>query len=272
MKNDPKLAGTVNIAILLSCADERAGFKYEHRTFFIDRVVLLQREASDAAARVWGWTKSAQSDEERQEQASQTDNTHSKLMVGWCMLPGGKVSETQMWKLPTKDITHHVLPPDFDLNRYVTHVNRGITHFHASFWPVPRNISDADLQLESAIMPKGWKPYAKPHHELLSGLKGGQDIIGRISSDGTRVPVYKVSKSGHFRRCAPGETDLEGPAEFQKPLLDPSRTVRFISQHIATVAEEQHQLMDKYGKKCVYSDPSLTADECFKRSYPGYCS
>ncbi|KAF8187020.1 hypothetical protein K438DRAFT_1973200 [Mycena galopus ATCC 62051] len=271
MKNDPKFAGTVNVAILLSCADERAGSKYEHRTFFIDRVLLLQREASNAAARVANWYKSAHSDQERQEQAERTDNAQFKLMAGWCTLPGGEVSATQMWVFDTEDVAGLVLPPDFDLNRYVTHVNRGITHFHASFWPIPRNISDAALELESAKMPKEWKEYAKHHHDLLSGLKGGQGIIGRILPDGTRVPVYKVSNGGHFRKCAPGETDLEGPAAFQKPLVDPSKTVQFISRHLATVEEEQRVLMDAEDNKFESYDPSLTVDDYFKHSFPGYC-
>ncbi|KAF8198270.1 hypothetical protein K438DRAFT_1759653 [Mycena galopus ATCC 62051] len=246
MKNDPKFAGTVNVAILLSCANDRAGSKYEHRTFFIDRVLLLQREVSNNAARVMGWKQGAHKDP--QTTAARVDTAHFKLLVGWCQLPSGQMSGTQMWytiarygtyahrpiiclqviislfSLATKDVAEHVLPPGFDLNRYITHVNRGITHFHASFWPIPRTVSDAEL--EAAEKPLEWELYAGRHHHFLSGLKGGQGVVGRILPDGTRIPMYKIGSGGHFRRCAPGETDTEGPAAFQKPLVDPSRTVR----------------------------------------------
>jgi hypothetical protein len=67
-------------------------------------------------------------------------------------------------------------------------VNRGITHFHASHWPLPRNISDADL--EAAQFPDAWLNYAWTHHAVLSGLTG-QGVIGIERPDGTRVPIYK---------------------------------------------------------------------------------
>ncbi|KAJ7461691.1 hypothetical protein B0H11DRAFT_2055546 [Mycena galericulata] len=228
LKNDPKFAGTVNIAILLSLAGDRAGSKYEHRTFFIDRVLLLGRDVSNAAAREAGWTQG--SDGDSQKGAERTNSHHFKLLVGWCSLPKDELSKTQMWIFPASDAANHVLPPGFDLNRYVTHVNRGITHFHTSFWPLPRSVSDTDL--EFAEVPKGWRDYMKRHHHLLSGLKGGQGIIGVINADGTRKPVYKFGDGGHFRRCAPGETDSDGPAEFKKPLMDSSRMVGLISRHL----------------------------------------
>ncbi|KAJ7147225.1 hypothetical protein C8R46DRAFT_1129723, partial [Mycena filopes] len=228
LKNNKALAGTANVAILLSLANDRAGSKYEHRTFFIDRVLLLNRNASDAAARVAGWTKSSVADP--QKLAERTDTNHFKLMSGWCSLPGDQVSATQMWTYDRVDATTHVLPPGFTLNRYITHVNRGITHFHASFWPLPRHLSDADV--ESTQPSQEWKAHAARHDRLLAGLKGGQEIIGRIHADGTREPWYKGSGGGHFRRCAPGETDMDGPPESKKPLLDPSKMVQLISKHL----------------------------------------
>ncbi|KAJ7449141.1 hypothetical protein B0H11DRAFT_2079659 [Mycena galericulata] len=186
LKNDPKFAGTVNIAILLSLAGDRAGSKYEHRTFFIDRVLLLGRDVSNAAAR----------------------GHHFKLLVGWCSLPKDELSKTQMWIFPASDAANHVLPPGFDLNRYVTH----------------------------------------RHHHLLSGLKGGQGIIGVINADGTRKPVYKFNGGGHFRRCAPGETDSDGPAEFKKPLMDSSRMVGLISLHLESYEHAPREIPNRHLK------------------------
>jgi hypothetical protein len=207
-------------------ADDRARSKYEHRTFFIDRVVLLNRDASDTSARrVKDWHGSW-SVADPEKMAERTDPHHFKLLVGWCE----GVKGTQMWTYESHKAADYVLPPGFDLNRYVSHVNRGITHFHASFWPVPRNISDVDL--ESAEPPPGWKEYAARHKFLFAGLKGGGGTLGCINADGTREPIYKFSNSGHFRRCAPGETDTEGPVEFQKAVVDPSRMVRLISKHL----------------------------------------
>jgi hypothetical protein len=228
LKNDPKFAGTKNVAFLLSLADERAGSKYEHRTFFIDRVLLLSREESNNAVRVAGFVKG--SSRNPQKMVERTDTDHFKILVGWCALPGGETSAMQTWVYPASYVAKHVLPPDFDLHRYVSHVNRGITHFHASFWPLPRHISDADV--DTAKPPPGWMEYVERHDMLLSGLKGGQGLIGRINQDGTRVPLFKFGPSGHFRACAPGETDTEGPAEFQKPLVSPSKMVRLLSKHL----------------------------------------
>ncbi|KAJ6603356.1 hypothetical protein DFH09DRAFT_1458806 [Mycena vulgaris] len=247
LKNDQEFAGTVNVALLLSCADERAGSKYEHRTFFIDRVLLLSREASNAAAREMDFINASSKDPQRM--AGRTDTDHFKLMVGWCKLPSGETSNMQMGTFSASDAADHVLPPGFDLNRYITHVNRGITHFHASFWPLPRTISDADL--ESAEPPPGWRSYMGQEHWLISRLKGGQGIIGRVHPDGTREPIYKFSDGGHFRHCAPGETDSEGPAKFKKPLVGPSRMVQLIPRHLDIY---EHVLSIRTWLKCV--DPS----------------
>ncbi|KAF7335757.1 MYND-type domain-containing protein [Mycena venus] len=263
LKNDKKFAGTANVALLLSMSKDRAGSKYEHRTFFIDRVLLLDRDASDSAARVAGWTKGSMKNP--QKEAERTDRHHFKLMAGWCSLPGDQVSSTQMWQHPCSDVVDHVLPPGFDLNRYVTHVNRGITHFHASFWPLPRNISDADI--ESAKVPAGWREHALRHHQLLSGLKGGQSIVGYVHADGTREPFFKGSDGGHFRRCAPGETDSDGPAEYKKLLTDPSKMVRLLSKHLEIFEHEQNVKMTK---NITRFDPRLTMEEVKKIVFPGH--
>ncbi|KAJ7258159.1 hypothetical protein C8J57DRAFT_1341276 [Mycena rebaudengoi] len=239
LKNDPKFAGTKNVAFLLSLADERAGSKYEHRTFFIDRVLLLSREESNNAVRVAGFVKG--SSRNPQKMVERTDTDHFKILVGWCALPGGETSAMQ------------------------THVNRGITHFHASFWPLPRHISDADV--DTAKPPPGWMEYVERHDMLLSGLKGGQGLIGRINPDGTRVPLFKFGPSGHFRACAPGETDTEGPAEFQKPLVSPTKMVRLLSKHLDVFKNEQQLKVAKNR----FDMPGMTVEEAMKKLCPGHC-
>ncbi|KAJ7331338.1 hypothetical protein DFH08DRAFT_307595 [Mycena albidolilacea] len=104
---------------------------------------------------------------------------HSKVLVGFCMLPNGKMADTQMWRIPLgpdhSQVRNSTLPPNFDLHRYITHVNRGVTHFHASFWALPRDISDSDL--ESADPPPEYDSYLFDHHLAISGLIG-QGVIG----------------------------------------------------------------------------------------------
>ncbi|KAF7367611.1 hypothetical protein MSAN_00824500 [Mycena sanguinolenta] len=263
LKNDPKFAGTKNIGILISLSKERAGSKYEHRTFFIDRVLFLDREKSDSAARSYGWTRGSRSVEKCQEMAERTDAEHFKLMVGWCVMPSGETSGPQLWVHQVSEVPEHVLPPGFDLNRYVTHVNRGITHFHASWIPLSRNVSDVDI--ESMEMPQAWWDYVKRHYDSIAGLKGGQGTIGYISPDGTREPVYKWDSSGHFRRCAPGETDFDVAEEFKKQLVDPSMLVRLISKHLIIYEEKQ-----RAATKTKTFDPKMTVEDVLKKMGQGH--
>ncbi|KAJ6602671.1 hypothetical protein DFH09DRAFT_1354919 [Mycena vulgaris] len=238
LKNDNELAKTVNVGIFLKLVEDRTGCKYDHRSFIIEKVALLPREDTDEFANQARWTKGNARDPQN---AIRTTVEHSKLLVGFCRLPGGHISETQMWMVPAGPLLTQVsLPPGFDLHRYITHVNRGITHFHASFWPLPRKISDADL--DSAPIPEGWVAYAQRHHTVLSGLKG-QCVIGVENPDGSRVPIYKFGLNGHFRRCAPGETDTDGPEEFKKLLVDPSRMVRMIAGYLQIFDAHQDATM-----------------------------
>ncbi|KAF7368041.1 hypothetical protein MSAN_00870000 [Mycena sanguinolenta] len=260
LKNDSEFAGTKNIAILLSLSKERAGSKYEHRTFFIDRVLLLDREASNAAARACGWGKGTFKD--GQKMMERTDDQHFKILVGWCSLPNGERSAEQGWCYSVSDAAEHVLPPGFNLNRYVSHVNRGITHFHASWVPLPRDISDADIN--STEIPEQWWDYVARHDYLLGGMKGGQGLVGRIRKDGTREPLYKWDNSGHFRRCAPGETDFDGAEEFKKQLVDPSKMVRLISKHLAILEDEKRETAETDIAKSF--DPTVTVADFMKRA------
>ncbi|KAJ7159935.1 hypothetical protein C8R43DRAFT_948012 [Mycena crocata] len=217
-KYSPEIAKTANVGIFVKFVADRTGSKYDHRTFIIEKVGLLSRESSDAFVKEHIWTNGLVPPET-------IDIDHSKVLVGFCRLPNTNSWNTQMWSIPIGPrLTELVLPPGFDLHRYITHVNRGITHFHASFWPLPRNISDADLK--GAPIPKEWINYAHMHFKELSGLKG-QCVIGVENPDGTRTPMYKLGQNGHFRRCAPGETDTDGPEEYRKLLVDPSRMMCF---------------------------------------------
>jgi hypothetical protein len=211
------------------------------------------------------------------------NDEHTKILVGFCKLPNGATSETQLWMLPHNSLlTEAVLPPGFDLHRYITHVNRGITHFHASHWPLPRNISDADLK--AAEVPEGWAKYAKSHHLALSGLKG-QCVIGIEHPDGTRTPIYKWSTNGHFRRCAPGETDTNGPEELRKHLADPSRMVRKLSALLDVLSSVQGELtvscfvscfadMNVLDERLKFDEmkfTDLTAEQLKAEVHPSHC-
>ncbi|KAJ7614356.1 hypothetical protein FB45DRAFT_1008611 [Roridomyces roridus] len=232
LQNNQKVAANHNVAIMLSVSPEHVGSKYENRTFFIDRVALLQRDVSDADAYETPWEKGGYKDSAAAvESLKEHGKRCFKIFVGFCKLPDGTQSRTQMWSVPCFQVELQDMPPGFDLNRYIPHVNRGITHFHASFWPLPRNISDADL--ESAEAPGPLVLYTFTQHQMLSGLKGGQNVVGELHADGSHTPRYKFCKAnGHFRACAPGETDYDGPVEYRKALENPSRMACLLSKHL----------------------------------------
>ncbi|KAJ7634409.1 hypothetical protein FB45DRAFT_908830 [Roridomyces roridus] len=276
LKNDPEVAAKFNIGLLISVSEEHVGSKYENRTFFIDRVVLLQREASDATAFESTWEKGSYKDTVAAVKAlKKHDKDNFKVFAGWCSFPDGTKSGSQMRSFPCSDVADEVMPPGFDLTRYVPHVNRGVTHFHASFWPLPRNISDADL--ESAEAPEALADYTARQHRMLSGLKGGQNIIGRCDADGTKTPLFKFCNiNGHFRPCAPGETDFDGPMEYKKALENPSRMVRVLSKYLDEY-EQKHRESWHEGpnakKILVPNPPSMeqAIEDAKKMMCPGRC-
>ncbi|KAJ7481805.1 hypothetical protein FB451DRAFT_1364907 [Mycena latifolia] len=201
-----------NVAIGLSM--------YKNRMFVISGIALLPRPISD---------------EEFEREECQwkngdgiVDKNSSKLYCKIIVHCSG-LSDTQMWNIPLTQLGRTPLPPGFDLHRYITHVNRGITHFHGSHLAFPRSLSDAEL--EAAKYPFHWLDYAYARHTVISGLKG-QNVRGVINPDGTWTPLYKWGVGGHRRAAAPGETDTEGPAAFKKLLVDPSRMVRKCMQGI----------------------------------------
>ncbi|KAJ7112942.1 hypothetical protein C8R44DRAFT_796971 [Mycena epipterygia] len=231
LKNDAELATKVNVGIFLKIISDRAGSKYDNRTFIIDRIALFPRESSEKFVAGKSWKNG--------NSTISPTYDHSKMLVGYCILPNGEMSETQMWTIPAKPhLVDTILPPDFDLHRYITHVNRGVTHFHASFWPLPRDISDSDLEIARA--PDTYCAYSSDHHSILSGLKG-QEVIGILNADGTRTSLYKRGQNGYVRKCAPGETDTEGPAEHKKHLVNPSRMVKKLAVDLGRLSLAQDQ-------------------------------
>ncbi|KAJ7624785.1 hypothetical protein FB45DRAFT_1060963 [Roridomyces roridus] len=279
LKNDPKVAANFNIALLISVSEEHAGSKYENRTFFIDRVVLLQRDVSDADALGQTWQQGPYKDSATAVDALKKKGKKVfKIFVGFCKFPDGEQSRVQLWSFPCSDVAEYVLPPGFDLSRYVPHVNRGVTHFHASFWPLPRNISDADL--ESAEAPAVLADYTARQHRMLSGLKGGENVIGRLNPDGSRTPLYKFcNNNGHFRPCAPGETDFDGPVEYKKALENPSRMVRLLSKYLDDYEREYranwHEGPNARAQTNIVRSPGLSMEEAIenmkRKMCPGHC-
>ncbi|KAJ7661714.1 hypothetical protein B0H17DRAFT_1144592 [Mycena rosella] len=227
LKNDTQLATKMNVGIFLKFVDERVrtGSKYDNRTFIIERVNLLNRKSSDELAARINWTKG-----NAHIRPAPTDGDHCKILVGFCDLPNGQHSDTQLWILPVDHrVADIILPPNFDLHRYITHVNRGVTHFHASFWPLSRDISDPAL--DAAEQPPAYIAYARQHHMMLSGLKG-QGVIG-IPRTGTSVFAPR------------GETDTDGPAASKKQLIDPTRMVRKITSTLDALDALQGQLITR---------------------------
>ncbi|KAJ7682077.1 hypothetical protein DFH06DRAFT_1463921, partial [Mycena polygramma] len=205
LKNSRQMAAMANVGILLRLVQERTGSKYDNRTFVIERVVLFPRQDSDdfAERAVWKYGNTDVQD---------NPLDHCKIIAGFCVLPDGEEADTQMWVIPTAPdnpcMDDTVLPPHFDLHQYITHVNRGVTHFHASFYDLPRGISDEELKC--AEPPTAYANYTWDHILALSGLKG-QHVMGIEREDGTRTPFVKRGLNGHIRACAPGETDSDGP-------------------------------------------------------------
>ncbi|KAJ7186648.1 hypothetical protein C8R46DRAFT_277269 [Mycena filopes] len=244
LKNNEELALLTNVGIFLKLVGERTGSKYDNRTFIVERVALFPRETSDedAAQTVWKYGNADIPEDERRDQKFQ----HSKMLVGYCMLPNGKMADTQLWILPIYRLRSLTLPPNYDLHQYITHVNRGVTHFHAAFLNLPRDMSDAAL--EDAEPSDKYCDYAFDHLLAVSGLKG-QGVIGIQEADGTRTPLFKRGQNGHLRKCAPGETDSDGPAAYKKVVTDPSRMVRKIAKHLEYLYELQDRALGMTEKK-----------------------
>ncbi|KAF8211806.1 caspase domain-containing protein [Mycena galopus ATCC 62051] len=106
-----------------SSSGGRTNSKYDHCTFIIDKVGLLPRRDAEKFAKETEWSKGNMA-------LCGPLGEHVKIIVGFCRLPGLKppgLSETQLWNVNLASVVEEVLPPDFDLHRYITHVNRDET-------------------------------------------------------------------------------------------------------------------------------------------------
>ncbi|KAJ7877115.1 hypothetical protein B0H14DRAFT_3130281 [Mycena olivaceomarginata] len=109
------------------------------------------------------------------------------VMAGFCSLPDGKMSSCH--STTSYRTQEAALPPGFDLHRFITHVNLGITHFHGSFWPLPRGLSDTAL--EAAEPPKEWLHYMLVHYDGFVFVGPDRQGFGVEKRDGARVPLYR---------------------------------------------------------------------------------
>ncbi|KAJ7769838.1 hypothetical protein B0H16DRAFT_1516575 [Mycena metata] len=183
-KDNPDLKKTMHLGIFVKLVGK--GPDYDERSFIIDKLALMP------------WDK----------------ETWSMLMVGYCSLPDGTTSDcTNNALYRTVDPQEAPLPPGFDLQRFITHVNRGITHFHGSFWPFPRRLSDAAFA--DAQPPKDWVSYMKMNYDGFVFVGPDRMGFGVEKRDGTRTPLYRYySRSIRLRppnaTAAPTREEQEG--------------------------------------------------------------
>ncbi|KAJ7679441.1 hypothetical protein DFH06DRAFT_1415594 [Mycena polygramma] len=184
------------------------GPEYDSRSFIIDKVALIPWGPRQ------GW---------------------SQVQFGFCLLPGSNMLSylphaCEPYYFHDNDIT---LPPGFDLHRLITHLNRGITHFHGSFWPLPRRLSDNDF--EAAAPPPEWVGYMRHHSSGFTFDLNMNTVATHLfcveKRDGSYTQLFKfdenVSRTPFDSRLkAIAEVDA---TEFKKLLDDPSRRLRMVS-------------------------------------------
>ncbi|KAJ7648473.1 hypothetical protein B0H17DRAFT_1148024 [Mycena rosella] len=174
------------------------GPEYDHCSFVIDKVALIP------------WTP-------RQGWAN--------VMTGFCLLPEGKMLPLYEQESDYFSCTPGTFPPGFDLRHYITHVNRGITHFHGSFWPLSRRLSDSAF--EAAEPPPEWIRYMLRHSQ---GFYMVGEMFSVVKRDGTLVPLFKydstVSGASFYDR--PAALAKVDSTEFKKLLDNPSRRLYIV--------------------------------------------
>ncbi|KAJ7679431.1 hypothetical protein DFH06DRAFT_1121127 [Mycena polygramma] len=184
------------------------GPEYDNRSFIIDKVALIP----------WGPRQGWQ-----------------QVQFGFCLLPRSNMLSylphaREPYYFHDNDIT---LPPDFDLHRLITHLNRGITHFHGSFWPLPRRLSDNDF--EAAAPPPEWVRYMRHHNSGFTFDFNMTTVATELfcveKRDGSYTELFKydenVSRTPFDSRL---KTIAEIDAtEFKKLLDDSSRRLRMVS-------------------------------------------
>ncbi|KAJ7784330.1 hypothetical protein B0H16DRAFT_1492099 [Mycena metata] len=223
---------TPNLGIFLKLVGN--GPEYDHRSFVIDKVALIP----------WGLRQGG-----------------AHVDTGVCLLPDGGMSSQQSFPDYFYGDSGTCLPPGFDLHRFITHVNRGITHFHGSFWPLPRKLSDADF--EAAKPSERWLRYMRirPEGFEFQGYNGVVSyVFGVVKRNGKRVPLYGydvdvfcVSFDSRIKALAKVD-----PTEFKKLLDDPGRKLcmvpkplaqesgKSISEHFVVVGEKVYCRPEEY--------------------------
>ncbi|KAJ7435285.1 hypothetical protein FB451DRAFT_1194757 [Mycena latifolia] len=167
MAIDKKPEETPHLGIFLKLVDE--GPDYDYLSFVIEKVAIIAFSHGERVPLV---------------------------MTGYCVLPGATPRApytcSSMHHPYTWRPTHYsynpsstALPPGFDLDRLLLHINRGITHFHGSYWPLPFKLSDADF--EAAEPPEQWFRYMRllPH--------GFQLVLPRLGLGGSQVDLVRLT-------------------------------------------------------------------------------
>ncbi|KAJ6541448.1 hypothetical protein B0H19DRAFT_1268447 [Mycena capillaripes] len=198
-KRGQAVGKTPHLGIFLRLVER--GPNYDRRSFVIDKVALIPWAPREA------W---------------------SNVETGFRLLPGGEISSYTGEPYYQHSYSGITLPPGFDLHRYITHINRGITHFHGSFWPLPRLLSDAVFK--EAEPPKEWLRYMRLIPNGFHCITSITETFGVSKRDGKRVPLYRYDKdvcdvSFDSRLEALAKIDT---TEFKKLLDDPSRKVYLI--------------------------------------------
>ncbi|KAJ6553483.1 hypothetical protein DFH09DRAFT_1366131 [Mycena vulgaris] len=155
-KNNEELKKKMHLGIFLKLVGK--GPRYDRYSFIIDKVALMPLGADE------GWTS---------------------VKMGFCWLPGGKMSSHR----DALQFLHSetTLPPEFNLHRLITQINRGITHFHEA--------------------PPEWLHYMRNHTNGFCYVEGIlPEVFGVEKRDGTRVPLYKYDQA---RQAARAGYDLE---------------------------------------------------------------
>lgn len=213
MFKDKKPEETPHLGIFLTLVDE--GPDYDYLSFVIEKVAIIPFSRGEREPLV---------------------------MAGYCVLPGAtprapytcySMHHPYTWK-PTHysyNPSGTALPPGFDLDRLISHINRGITHFHGSYWPLPFKLSDADF--EAAKPPDQWLRYMRLHphgFQPVDRYNNLWEVFGVEKRDGTRVPLYdyseELAKLPSDRDSSDSVLEALGkvdPTEFKKFLDDPER-------------------------------------------------
>ncbi|KAJ7693733.1 hypothetical protein B0H14DRAFT_3531047 [Mycena olivaceomarginata] len=169
----------------------------------------------------------------------------SGVETGFCVFPNGEISSYRRDPNYFYCCERITLPPGFDLHRFITHINRGITHFHGSFWPLPRRLSDAAF--EEAEASEQWLRYMRLNGSGFQYL-GITHIFGVEKRDGKRIPLFKYDTDVRdtWWDCRLKALAKVNATEFKKFLDDPSRKIRTIPRPRPNLKEAEEIELEIY--------------------------